>query len=487
MDPFIFLGACAIGAVLPFLMRRTRHLIIAFNTWRIAILTSGVLLGTSAFVPELRHTSDLWHIDAAAGMMLMLIAFIQWTAVAVSVRQLTEEMHEGVITHARFQQYAALFALFVFSMSVTAISNNLGVLWVALEATTLATTFLVSFYAQQGSIEAAWKYLILCSTGITLALIGLLITFYAAQTAGVEEAGLLWTNLLAQGTTLSPFLMQLAFIFILIGYGTKAGLVPLHAWLPDAHGTAPAPISALLSSVLLPVAFLAILRFKSIVDLSLGDPTWTGTLLVVFGLISICIPAFFILVQQDYKRLLAYSSIEHMGLIALAFGLGGVAAVAGMIHLAGHALVKSALFFGAGAILLRFKSTKFARVHAVGNVLPYTAVFFLIGLLALLAVPPSPLFLSEYLLVAVGLRSHPVIMALVLIALTITAAGFIRLCMPFLFAREGGRAEAVPPKEGELIANVAAPLVHYAMIAALGVLLWTSYGFDVAGQIARSI
>ncbi len=487
MTTYIFLGVCALGGALPFITRNVRMLFGVTYAWSTVVFALGAYLGLEGIFHASLIGGGMWYIDAAAGVLLMLVSFMQWTAVLTSVPHLDEELHEGIISLRNAQQYTALLALFVLAMSATILANNLGVLWIAVEATTLATTLLVAFYAKQGSLEAAWKYLILCSTGIALSLIGLLFTYYAVQLADVKEALTLnWTDLVSTGALLSPDLMKLAFIFMLIGYGTKAGFVPMHQWLPDAHSAAPAPISGLLSGILLPVALFAVLRFKMVVDLSLGDGVWTGWLLIIFGTLSVLVSAAFVLVQQDYKRLLAYSSIEHMGLIAISFGLGGVAAVAGIIHLVAHALTKSALFFSAASIVHRFKSTKFSHVGAVLSALPYTGTLFLIGLLALLAVPPSPLFLSEYLLVARGLAVHPFVVVLVLFGLTIVAAGFIRQCMPFMYKTPDHERGSIAHGEKWTVAHAGIAL-HYLFVISIGIALWTPQGFAVAQHIARAL
>jgi len=267
--------------------------------------------------------------------------------------------------------------------------------------------------------------------------------------------------------------MQIAFVFILIGYGTKVGLVPMHAWLPDAHSRAPAPISALLSGVLLNAALFSILRYKTLVDITLSNSHWSGQLLLFFGALSCVVPAAFILVQTDYKRLLAYSSIEHMGLTAFLFGLGPVGTFAALIHMIGHALSKSMLFFAAGNIYLAFKSTKFEKVGEVMRVLPYTGAIFLAGVLALLAVPPSPLFLSEYRLFAGAISSHPVLVMFHRARTYGDSRGLHAPCgtAPFLacFARSTRRGGAYRDVEYLACGDGAASRPHRS----IGVLLWT--------------
>ncbi|QQG37789.1 MAG: hydrogenase 4 subunit F [Candidatus Kaiserbacteria bacterium] len=428
--------------------------------------------------------SGVWYLDPFAALLLLIIAFLQWSATLVSVPFISTELHEGTIDVAHARRYFALLSAFIFSMMLTVAVDNLGLMWVALEATTLATTLLVSFYPRKGSLEAAWKYIVLCSTGISLGLIGLLLTYYAATVAAPDLPNIDWTYLRSIASTLSPQIMQIAFIFVLIGYGTKVGLAPMHAWLPDAHSRAPAPISAMLSGVLLNAALFAILRYKTLVDASLGGGEWTSVLLVFFGVLSTLIPAAFILVQTDYKRLLAYSSIEHMGITAILFGLGPLGAFAALVHLTGHALTKSMLFFGAGNILHAWKSTKFERVGDVMKTHPYTGGLFLFGVFALLAAPPSPLFFSEYLLFAGLISTHPVAFALVAFALLVIGAGFMRFLMPLLFSPVRG-GESVERETFNI--SHGAMMVHAVLIVSFGVLLATNAGQTIMSAIAASI
>ncbi len=233
-------------------------------------------------------------------------------------------------------------------------------------------------------------------------------------------------------SALDPFIAKMAFIFILIGYGTKVGLVPMHTWLPDAHSKAPAPISSLLSGVLLDVAFLALLRFKSVVDVAIG-PHFSRELLVFFGVISISVAALIIFSQKNYKRLLAYSSIEHMGVIALGFGFGGAAAFAALLHMIYHALTKSVLFLSAGNILVKYGSTKIRNVKGVLTVLPVTGVLFFIGFLAITGVPPFGTFVTEFSILSAGIKTHPTTVIITLLVLALVFVGFLRHVVSITF------------------------------------------------------
>lgn len=242
-----------------------------------------------------------------------------------------------------------------------------------------------------------------------------------------------WADLRVAAPNFHPVVAQVAFLFVLVGYGTKMGLVPMHTWLPDAHGKAPSPISALLSGVLLNVALVSILRFKGLVDLSLGDTQFTSSLFLFFGFVSIVLAALIIFTQRNYKRLLAYSSIEHMGIIALGIGFGGVATLAAFFHVLYHALTKVFLFLSAGNILLRFSSTKFKSVSGAMRVIPVTSVLFLGGFLAISGFPPFGMFFSKFLILSGGVEAHLFLVIGVIIALALTFYGFFRHVSPLLF------------------------------------------------------
>ncbi|MBU6323147.1 hydrogenase 4 subunit F [Patescibacteria group bacterium] len=478
-----------LSGVLPFFARRfeTVTALALLGSSGVAALSAVVgmpaLLGASAL-----SGGGLWYVDPFGGLLVLLIGFMQWTATMASVPYLGEEVRKGITSLARTKRYFALLALFVLSMLVTVVSNNLGFMWVALEATTLTTTLLVAFYDRKGSVEAAWKYLILCSTGISLGLIGLLMTYYAASSVMAGGATLDWTTLAASAHAFPASIMRIAFAFILIGFGTKAGLVPMHAWLPDAHSSAPSPVSGLLSGVLLNAALFAVLRYKALADLSAGGSGWTNGLLLGFGVLTVAVPAAFIIFQADYKRLLAYSSVEHMGLITFSTGLGVAGPLIAVIHIIGHALTKSMLFIGAGNILHRYESTKFANVGAVMRVLPYTGAFFLAGILLLLAAPLSPLFVSEYFIVSAAVATHPLYTLIILFALSVIFAGFLHLFAPLLFTAPSRGAEALAEKTGERW-NIShtAMLLHIVLLLAFGAFLLTGAAYPLLEHVAASI
>jgi hydrogenase-4 component F len=306
---------------------------------------------------------------------------------------------------SRVRLFYALFQLFIFTMLFAVTTDNLGVMWVAIEGTTLATVFLVNLHDNHTGLEAAYKYLILSSVGIALAFLGTVLMYYAAASQ-LSEIGLSWTSLVEVASRLDPGIVKLAFVFILIGYGTKAGLAPMHTWLPDAHSEAPAPISALMSGVLLNVGLYALMRFKAVTDITAG-PAFASTWLMRFGLLSLGLSAAFLISQRNYKRMLAYSSVEHTGIVALGLGFGGYWGILGaLLHMVNHALSKSMLFILSGSILLKYRTTEIRRVRGLMKVAPWTGFAFLCGILSLIGLPPFGPFVSEFIIFRAGFAAH---------------------------------------------------------------------------------
>ncbi|PJE76335.1 hypothetical protein COV05_05065 [Candidatus Uhrbacteria bacterium CG10_big_fil_rev_8_21_14_0_10_48_16] len=378
--------------------------------------------------------SSWWEVNRFSSLMASLVAWLYACAMLVSYHYLDVEIRKGILTLHQIRLYMLSVPLFVLSMLVAIFANNVGLLWVALEATTLSTTMLVSFYGKKSSMEAAWKYIMLCSTGIALGLFGILVMGYAGSAAGLHEAEAFRINFLSDvAPSMNPGIVMWSFVFLFIGFGTKIGLVPMHTWLPDAHSKTPAPVSAMLSGILLNVAFFTLLRFKNIVDQTLGSSDWTNQFFLLFGVLTIMLPAIILLIQRNYKRMLAYSTVEHMGIMAFLVGLGPVGMVAFTVHMIGHTLAKSTLFFGAGELLQRFESTKFHLVHDVMRRAPRTGSLFLIATLFLIAVPPTGLFLSEFVLVGLGMTVSPILTALAVLGITLAGLGLLKHLFEMLF------------------------------------------------------
>ena len=367
------------------------------------VISMGTLVGTEMVIARavfaqgsVTAFGDIVYIDALSSVILFIIGSVGLACSLYMRSYMDEQVARGVIAPKQLNFFFFLFHMFLFAMVLATVANSLGVQWVAIEATTLATTFLIAFWRRRESLEAGWKYLILCSVGISLALFGVVLMYYSSlRVLGDVSAALNITQLQLVAAQLDPHIVKLAFIFLFVGYGTKVGLVPMHSWLPDAYTEAPAPVAAMLAGVLETVAVYAILRCRGIADQAVS-PDFTGGLLALFGLVSFALAAFFILLQHNYKRLFAYSSIEHMGLAMVGFGVGGsIGTFGGFFHLVNHAFAKSLAFFAAGNIHRRFKTVEIDQVRGLTTVLPWTAVALLISGLALSALPPFALFSSE--------------------------------------------------------------------------------------------
>jgi hydrogenase-4 component F len=345
------------------------------------------------------------------------------------------EISHGRITAGRLRLYHSMYQLFLLTMLVALTTNNMGLLWVAMEAATLSTVLLVTLYRTRASLEAGWKYFILCGVGISQALFGTILLYFAAEKAlGAEGmTALLWTHLNAVKGELEPVILSLAFVFLLVGYGTKVGLAPLHNWLPDAHAEGPTPISAVLSGLLLNVAIYAVVRCKVLVEGSLRSAL-PGQMLMGFGLLSVVLAAFFLWRQRDIKRLFAYSSIEHMGIIAFAFGMGGpVANFAALLHMTVHSLTKSAIFFTVGHAAQKAGSQLMDRIRGLVVLSPRVGWGLLIGTLAILGMPPFGVFASEFLIVTTAMREQPWATPVLLVALGVAFAAIFGRVQPMVF------------------------------------------------------
>ncbi len=348
--------------------------------------------------PELRNEDHLW-----LGFDDTAVCFLGITSIlflAVTVHTLCWMPADTAYAHSHSHillfgkpVFLPALAAFLSTMTLVIASRNFGLLWVAVEATTLVSAPLICYHLSDRSLEAMWKYLLICSVGIGLALFGTMTLAVAAHPAGIH--GLNMEELAANKELFHTGWFKAAFIFILVGYGTKMGLAPFHTWLPDAHSEAPGSISALLSGALLNCSFLGIIRFSEIMPSELFE--FEKDLLIFLGLISLAVAAFFIIRQTDFKRMLAYSSVEHMGLLTLLWAVGEYDAT--MLHVWGHSLIKMSLFLLAGNILLAYGTRSIAHVGGIFRTLPKNAVLWLTGVLLICGTPPSPLFVTEFILV----------------------------------------------------------------------------------------
>jgi hydrogenase-4 component F len=342
---------------------------------------------------------------------------------------------------AHLHRFYALFAAFALSMFVAPLMNNAGVFWIAVELTTLISTFLVGFEREAESIEAAWKYIVVVSAGISLALLGTVLLYWAGSFVLGPHYDMTWSALAAAAPRMNPVLLQLAFLLMLVGYGTKAGLAPMHTWLPDAHSEGPAPVSAMLSGALLNTAMIGIVRALQLTDTA-GLSALPRTVLVAFGAFSLLVAALFIVRQEGIKRLMAYSSVEHIGVLALGFGFGGPLGVAGaMYHMLGHSLNKSLMFFGAGNAMRLWGSKSIADIRGVLQHMRGAGLLWLAGAVAITGAPPFSLLLSEFTILRAGIAGPNAwavwVMALLLIVIFV---GFLNHFRLMYFGDDGASA-----------------------------------------------
>jgi hydrogenase-4 component F len=397
--------------------------------WTNALLS---LLSVGAAVALWRHIlagdvltsgpSEFMRADALSTLLALCVSVVGALAAWLGPGMGGDDGYDG----AQARRFRIFGNLFTFTMLFAVTTNNVGFMWIAIEATTITSAMLIPLHVTKASVEASWKYILIGSIGIALAFGGTVLGYFDfVNLAGRQEAALNWTVLMALAPSLHPPVIELAFVFILIGYGTKAGLAPMHTWLPDAHSEAPAPVSALMSGVLLAVALYAVIRWQAVVQAAVGSP-FTNRLLLTLGLLSLAIAAFSLLAQRNYKRLLAYSSVEHMGLMCVGLGLGPLGAFAAMLHLLNHTLVKSMLFFLSGRVLRRYQSAEIPRVAGVLRALPWTGGLFAAGALAIAGLPPFGLFISEFALVRAAVAAErPWTVALVLTLLAVAFIGVV--------------------------------------------------------------
>lgn len=366
--------------------------------------------------------------DALSAVVVLVNAFVTLVSGIYAVGYLRAEERAGKVNARLFHRYYVLTPAFVATMMAVPLINNLGFLWVAIESTTLASVLLVRFYNQKSSLEAAWKYIIIGSAGIALALFGTVLAYFSAVEVLGDHAehGFDWSVLVQVADRCNPAAMKLAFIMVLVGYGTKAGLAPMHTWKPDAYSEAPVPSAALLGAGFINCAVYGIMRFHVLAAKCLGHP-YVGNLLVIFGLASIVVAAPFVLTQRNFRRLLAYSSIDHAGIMVVALGFGGrLGALGAMLHMFFHGITKPLLFFCAGNVQQHFATPYFRKVTGAIHVLPWTAGLFILAAFAITGMPPFSIFQSEFTVLSAGVASGRVWgAALMVVGLVAIFAGFL--------------------------------------------------------------
>ena len=436
------------------------NVVVSSLTFLAAIaLTVRVIVDGPLLVLERQFFVDPFNV-----FLVALTAFVGLTTAIFSRPYMRIEQEHGRLTVGRLRLYHSMYQLFNCTMLVALLTNNMGILWVAMEAATLTTVLLVSLYRTPASLEAAWKYFILCGVGIAQALFGTILLYFAAeQVLGAGGDALLWTELNHVKGELEPTVLSIAFVFLLVGYGTKVGLVPLHNWLPDAHAEGPTPVSAVLSGLLLNVALYAVVRCKVLVEGSLHT-SFARELMMGFGLLSVVVAAFLLSRQKDVKRLFAYSSVEHMGIMTFAFGMGGaVANFAALLHMTVHSLTKSAIFFTVGHAAQKTGTQVMDEIRGLITTSPMLGWALALGTLAILGMPPFGVFASEFLILITAMREQPWATPFLLAALGLAFAAVFSKVQSMVFGETTARRLPLRPA-------MIPVFVHLALVLMLG--LW---------------
>jgi hydrogenase-4 component F len=399
-------------------------------------------------------------IDDLNVVFVVLGTFVGFTTSAFSASYIAHELEIGRLTPRYLRFYHAMYQTLMFAMNLALVSNNIGLMWVAVELATLTTVAMVGIYRTHEALEAAWKYFILGSVGIALALFGTILVYMAAQpVVGTSHDAMVWTTLIAKAAAFSPELLNVAFIFLMLGYGTKVGLAPLHAWLPDAHAEGPTPISAVLSGLLLNVALYAVLRFKMLLA---ANPAAVapGPLMVTMGLVSVVFAAFMLYRRRDIKRFFAYSSIEHMGIVTFAFGMGGALAnFAGLLHMTMHSLTKSAIFFAVGHIAQANGTQRLAEIRGLTESRPVLGWGLVAGVVAIAGLPPLGLFMSEFLIVSSTFARAPILAVILVFGLLVALGALMLRLSEVAFGPPTGSSAPVKASYVPLYAHLALVLV----------------------------
>jgi hydrogenase-4 component F len=465
IDPGVYALAAVI--LIPLLSAATLALIPGYRlSARLNVLASGAAFAAALILIGHRPpVGDYLFVDDLNIVFLVLNTFVGFTTSLFSASYIRHELETGRLTPAYLKFYHAMYQLMLFGMSLALAAQNVGVMWVAVELATLTTVVMVGIYRTHEAIEAAWKYFILGSVGIALALFGTILIYLAAQPIiGEGLNAMSWIQLVAHASKFDPALLNLAFVFLLLGYGTKVGLAPLHAWLPDAHAEGPTPISAVLSGLLLNVALYAVLRFK-VMMAGNAHAIAPGPLLITMGLVSLVFAAFMLYRRRDIKRLFAYSSIEHMGIIAFAFGMGGpLANFAGLLHMTMHSLTKSAIFFAVGHVAQAKNTQKLAQMGGLTVTHPALGWGLVLGVVAILGIPPTGVFMSEFLVVSSTFARQPLLAIPLIIGLLLAFGALILRLQQVVFGPVRGENHPVQ-------ASYVPMLIHLTFVLIAGIYL----------------
>lgn len=430
------------------------------------VVASALTLAAAVFLLFDRpQAGDYLFVDDLNIVFIVLNTLVGFTTSVFSATYIGHELEIGRLRPHQVRFYHAMFQSMMFGMNLALVANNIGLMWVAVELATLTTVVMVGIYRTHEALEAAWKYFILGSVGIAFALFGTILVYMAAQpVVGEGTNGMLWTLLVQKAAEFDPAILDLAFVFLLLGYGTKVGLAPLHAWLPDAHAEGPTPVSAVLSGLLLNVALYALLRFKILLATN-PQAVAPGNLMITLGLISLIFAAFMLYRRRDIKRMFAYSSIEHMGIIVFAFGMGGTLAnFAGLLHMVMHSLTKSGIFFAVGHIAQVTGTQKIAEIRGLTQSHPWLGWGLVIGVLAIAGLPPFGIFMSEFFVVSSTFARNPWLAVPLVFGLLVAFGALMLRLSQLAFGPPQGSLE---PAKASLL-----PLyLHLAIVFAAGIFL----------------
>src|SRR5450432_1493049 len=449
------IGSAALLAILPGYRQTARLNVMA----SLATFLSAL----SLFVIDRPPPAPYVLVDDLNIVFIVLNTFVGFTTSIFSASYIAHELDTGRLTPVYLRFYHAMYQTMMFGMNLAFVSNNIGLMWVAVEIATLSTVLMVGIYRTHAALEAAWKYFILGSVGIALALFGTILVYMAAKPViGEGLYAMVWTVLVTKAAQFDPALLNVAFVFLLLGYGTKVGLAPLHAWLPDAHAEGPTPISAVLSGLLLNVALYALLRFKMLLAAN-AKAIAPGPLMVTMGLTSLVFAAFMLYRRRDIKRMFAYSSIEHMGIITFAFGMGGpLANFAGLLHMTMHSLTKSAIFFAVGHIAQVKGTQKIADMGGLTVTNPVLGWGLVLGVVAIAGLPPLGIFMSEFLVVSSTFSRQPWLVMILVFGILVALGGLFLQLNKVVFG------EPVGPT-GPVEASYVPMFAHLAIVFVAGI------------------
>jgi hydrogenase-4 component F len=453
---------------------RDRRILSAIDIVSSAVLVALTLVLAREVTSHGPRSLGVLRIDDLGLVFLVLLVVLTLAVSIYTVGWLRQALTVGNMKAETLRLYFALVHLFVATMIVAVLADNLGVLWIAMEGTTITSAILVGYHGHHHGLEAAWKYIIVTTIGISFGLFGTVLVYAAAAASqgSAGAAGMSWSSIMKIAPTLDPGIVRIGFVFVMIGYGTKAGLAPMHLWLPDAHSQAPTPVSALLSGVLIKCALLGIIRFQTIAAAACG-PAFPGGVLLIFGLSSVVVATPFILTQHDIKRLLGYHSVEHVGIVALGLGFGGAVGTYGaLLHVVNHGITKALAFFAAGTAIARYNTRDMRIIRGLLGVAPIGATLLMLAALSLAGVPPFSIFVSELMVLRAGIgQGHWVVIAIFLAMVVTIFAGLLHHASAMAFGE--------PPAAVDRDAEAWSPLVGMVLLAVFMILL----GLSVPGSI----